>query len=118
MTVDPRDGCSFWYINQYQQANGSFNWSTRIASFRFPTCASPPKGTIRGTVTDAVTGAPIAGALVSTDNGFSAATDALGKYLIVLPPGCVRRDRVGGSTRLHPLFRRSPPPSPMAAWRP
>ena len=35
MAVDQRDGCTFWYTNQYQPANGTFNWSTRMASFRF-----------------------------------------------------------------------------------
>ena len=40
MAVDQRDGCTFWYTNQYQPANGSFNWSTRIASFRFGLPAS------------------------------------------------------------------------------
>jgi hypothetical protein len=38
MTVDPLDDCTFWYTNQYQQTTGKFNWSTRIASFKFPAC--------------------------------------------------------------------------------
>jgi hypothetical protein len=38
MTVDPVDDCTFWYTNEYLPANGSFNWSTRIASFKFPGC--------------------------------------------------------------------------------
>ncbi|HEX6776953.1 MAG TPA: hypothetical protein VF099_02075, partial [Ktedonobacterales bacterium] len=38
MQVDPSDGCTFWYTNQYIPANGSFNWKTRIASFKFPSC--------------------------------------------------------------------------------
>jgi hypothetical protein len=38
MTVDPVDDCTFWYTNQYLTANGNHNWSTRIASFKFPTC--------------------------------------------------------------------------------
>jgi hypothetical protein len=38
MSVDPVDDCTFWYTNEYQKANGSFNWSTRIASFKFPSC--------------------------------------------------------------------------------
>ncbi|MGI8608444.1 MAG: COG1470 family protein [Candidatus Dormibacteria bacterium] len=38
MTVDPADDCTFWYVNQYQAATGAFNWSTRIASFKFPSC--------------------------------------------------------------------------------
>jgi hypothetical protein len=38
MTVDPVDDCRFWYTTEYLKANGSFNWSTRIASFKFPGC--------------------------------------------------------------------------------
>ncbi|HEY3365915.1 MAG TPA: hypothetical protein VGK74_12735 [Symbiobacteriaceae bacterium] len=38
MTVDPVDDCTFWYTTEYLKATGSFNWSTRIASFKFPTC--------------------------------------------------------------------------------
>ena len=38
MQVDPVDDCTFWYIGQYLIADGVFNWSTRIASFRFPSC--------------------------------------------------------------------------------
>jgi len=38
MTVDPVDDCTFWYTSEYLKANGTFNWSTRIASFKFPTC--------------------------------------------------------------------------------
>jgi hypothetical protein len=38
MSVDPADDCTFWYSNEYLKSNGSFNWSTRIASFRFNSC--------------------------------------------------------------------------------
>ncbi|HKE35257.1 MAG TPA: hypothetical protein VKB66_08630 [Candidatus Acidoferrum sp.] len=38
MTVDPADDCTFWYTNEYSMNNGRFNWSTRIASFKFLTC--------------------------------------------------------------------------------
>ena len=38
MAVDPVDDCSFWYTTEYLKANGTFNWSTRIASFKFPSC--------------------------------------------------------------------------------
>ena len=42
MTVDPTDDCTFFYTNEYLKANGTFNWSTRIASFKFPSCGSTP----------------------------------------------------------------------------
>ncbi len=38
LSVDPTDDCTFWYTNEYLKSNGSFNWSTRIASFKFTTC--------------------------------------------------------------------------------
>ena len=38
MTVDPVDDCTFWFTSEYLKANGSFNWSTRITSFKFPSC--------------------------------------------------------------------------------
>jgi hypothetical protein len=38
MTIDPVDDCTFFYTTEYLKASGSFNWSTRIASFKFPGC--------------------------------------------------------------------------------
>ena len=38
-TVDPVDDCTFWYTNQYYDASSDVDWRTRVASFRFPTCA-------------------------------------------------------------------------------
>jgi hypothetical protein len=38
MTVDPVDDCTFFYTNEYLKADGTFNWSTRIASFKLPGC--------------------------------------------------------------------------------
>ena len=42
MNVDPKDGCTFWYINEYYARSGTVAdprpWQTRIGSFRFPGC--------------------------------------------------------------------------------
>jgi hypothetical protein len=40
MTIDPSDGCTFWYTNEYYESDGG-DWQTRIASFRFPACNLP-----------------------------------------------------------------------------
>jgi|CZLA01.1.fsa_nt_gi hypothetical protein len=40
MQVDPVDDCTFWYTQEYMKTNGTFNWNTRIANFKFPTCGS------------------------------------------------------------------------------
>lgn len=61
MTVDPVDDCTFWYTNEYIPSNGSFNWKTRIASFKFPGCGSKQNQTITFTST-APAGAVVGGA--------------------------------------------------------
>jgi len=38
MAIDPSDDCTFWYANEYLQSTGSFNWSTSLFSFKFPSC--------------------------------------------------------------------------------
>ena len=38
MQVDPVDDCTFWYTQEYMKTTGSFNWNTRIANFKFPSC--------------------------------------------------------------------------------
>jgi len=40
--VDPGNNCSFWVSSEYQPANGSFNWATRILSFNYPSCSAAP----------------------------------------------------------------------------
>jgi hypothetical protein len=87
MTVDPLDGCTFWYTAEYIPSDGQFNWKTRVGTFRYASCTAPAQGTISGVVTDCATGAPMSRALVSVSNGFSGSTDANGRFSIVLPPG-------------------------------
>ncbi len=43
ISVDPVDGCTFWFTSEYyaSQTSGSHGtWNTRFGSFRFPTCGS------------------------------------------------------------------------------
>ncbi len=42
---------------------GSFDWNTRVGSFKYPGCLAPGQGTISGTVTDGTN--PIAGVKVT-----------------------------------------------------
>jgi Abnormal spindle-like microcephaly-assoc'd, ASPM-SPD-2-Hydin len=44
MQVDPADDCTFWYVNEYQQASGTYDWTTRIASFGFSGCGGSGGG--------------------------------------------------------------------------
>ncbi len=81
ITVDPEDDCTFWYTTEYYQTTSAFNWRTRIGNFKFPAC-SATGGTLEGTVTDASTTDPIAGARVVVSNGLGTTTDAAGHYSI------------------------------------
>ena len=63
MTVDPTDDCTFWFTSEYLPADGTFNWSTRIGSFAFPSCGpislTPTAGTVApGASTSAHHGQP------------------------------------------------------------
>ena len=40
LSVDPVDDCTMWYTTEYLQANGTFNWSTRIGYFKFAGCGT------------------------------------------------------------------------------
>ena len=46
LTIDPTDGCTFWYVNEYfaalAETDPSAPWQTRIGSFKFPTCVPSP----------------------------------------------------------------------------
>jgi subtilisin-like proprotein convertase family protein len=42
LNIDPVDDCTFWYTQEYIGATGSFNWRTRVGSFKFPSCGAAP----------------------------------------------------------------------------
>jgi hypothetical protein len=89
MSVDPVDDCTFYYTNQYIPANGTFNWRTRIASFKLSPCggddfslsASPstltlaPGATGTSTITVTPSGA-FAGAVALSISGVPAGATA------------------------------------------
>ena len=96
ISVDPSDDCTFWLAQEYVQTTGYFEWNTRIAAIKFPTCGGP-SGEVSGTVTNFLTSDPIAGATVEFVSGvvaadrtnvagsYSTLTDGSGNYTIILP---------------------------------
>lgn len=86
LSIDESDGCTFWYTTEYYDATASFDWKTRIGTFKFANCTAGPSGTLSGTVTSAGNGNPIAGATITADS-FSTTTDGSGNYSLVLPEG-------------------------------
>jgi len=77
MQVDPVDDCTFWYTQEYMQTNGTFNWNTRIANFKFPSCGGSPDFTVAAnpsslTITQGNNGTSTI--TVTSLNGFNSAT--------------------------------------------
>lgn len=71
MSVDPVDDCTFWITNAYytleSQTFSDLGWLTRVGAFKFPECTAAPGGEFVGTVTNAATGQPISGAVISAN---------------------------------------------------
>jgi hypothetical protein len=42
MSIDPTDDCTFWFTQEYYETTGSFDFNTRICSFRLADCGEPP----------------------------------------------------------------------------
>ncbi|MFL6207693.1 MAG: hypothetical protein ACJ74W_02520 [Pyrinomonadaceae bacterium] len=38
LSVDPIDDCTMWYTTEYLKQNGTFNWSTRVGTFKITGC--------------------------------------------------------------------------------
>jgi hypothetical protein len=114
MSIDPVDDCTFWYTNEYLKTNGTFNWNTRIASFKFASCtgsqdfsisATPSTQTVvqgtnanyqvdvtalngfSGTVTFSVTGVPGGNASFNPTGITGSGTSTLTVFTNVLTPG-------------------------------
>ncbi|HEX9670782.1 MAG TPA: proprotein convertase P-domain-containing protein [Thermoanaerobaculia bacterium] len=91
LAVDPADDCTFWYTQEYytaaSQATSTVGWLTSIGSFVLPGCTPAESGTIQGTVRNAATLLPIAGATVATSDGYTRITDAGGGYTMQVAAG-------------------------------
>jgi hypothetical protein len=38
LSIDPIDDCTMWYTNEYLAVSGTYNWHTRISSFKLAAC--------------------------------------------------------------------------------
>jgi hypothetical protein len=78
MNLDP-DGCTFWLTSEYYATTGN-NWQTRIGSIKYPSCTTVGNGgTVSGTVTATVGGAPLAGVTIAFGSR-TATTNGSGVY--------------------------------------
>jgi hypothetical protein len=67
MQVDPADDTTFWYIGEYLTADGTFNWQTRIVSYRFATTTAIADGDLNaaGNWTNGVPSSTVTGIVPS-----------------------------------------------------
>jgi hypothetical protein len=80
ISVDPVDDCTMWYTTEYLQANGTFNWSTRIGYFKFAGCGAVANPDFALTATPASQSIAQGGsgnytATVSASGGFNGTVD-------------------------------------------
>jgi hypothetical protein len=74
ISVDPTDDCTFWYTTEYYSTTSSWNWKTRIASFRFPACG-PGGGGGTPTITSiSPTSGPVGTSVTVNGTNFTGAT--------------------------------------------
>ncbi len=85
MGIDPVDGCTFWYTQEYIAASGNFDWDTWVGSTKFPTCSAGPAGVLEGYVKSTAGGGPIPGASVQIGASYSTTTNASGFYQLTVP---------------------------------
>jgi hypothetical protein len=74
MSIDPNDDCTFWYTTEYIPSNGTFNWRTRVATFKIPSCATTPDFALSAspsTVTVAQNASGTSTITVNPQGGFS-----------------------------------------------
>ena len=101
MVVDPVDDCTFWYTTEYLTANGTWNWHTRIGTFKFPTCTT---GSPAPTVTSIspVSGSSAGGTAVTvTGAGFQAGATASIGGLALTGVNVVNATTITGTTQAH-----------------
>jgi hypothetical protein len=68
MTVDPSDGCTFFYTNEYMPAQGQ-SWNTIIGKFRMADCGGKDIGAMCSGMADCKSGFCSDGICCSTDCG-------------------------------------------------
>src|SRR5439155_1147651 len=101
MFVDPSDDCTFWYTTEYLTANGTWNWHTRIGTFKFANCPAvppPPVSAVRPTSGTTAGGTPI----TITGTGFAAGATATVGGSAATGVSVVSATQINATTPAHP----------------
>ena len=74
LVVDPVDGCTFWYTNEYYSSTAAYSWKTWVGSFTFPGCGGTP--VTPPSAPTSATAAPVTGTSDQVDVSWSSIADA------------------------------------------
>ncbi|OLC39516.1 MAG: hypothetical protein AUH81_01450 [Candidatus Rokubacteria bacterium 13_1_40CM_4_69_5] len=86
MTVDPVDGCTFWYTTMWGGPGNDNDWRTQIGAFRFATCNPADLAITKvGTPNPVIAGEILTYQITVTNNGPDTATNV--QVVDVLPAG-------------------------------
>ena len=84
LTIDPVDDTTFWYTNEYYSSTTSYNWRTRIGSFKLATGNPTPTPTPTATATATATATPSA-----TPTATATVTPTTATILMAVPATCI-----------------------------
>ena len=89
MSVDPADECTFWYTTEYYKAenDNTLGWSTRISSFKIPSCTLGATGMLKGVVVSSDEAATPIPNMNVTVGMYATQTNAAGEFNLELPIG-------------------------------
>ncbi len=138
LAIDPTDDCTFWFTTEYMPNNGNY-WSTRIASFSFPSCTNTPpswaivhKASVAGNITSLSVPATGTGNLIAVafmfngNTSISSVSDNAGNTYVSAGARCARSNNSveiwyamnsnSGATLITPTFAGSPTYVQIASW--
>ena len=100
LVIDPVDDATFWYTNEYYSSTGTFNWRTRIGSFKITANATPtptPTPTATATVTPKPTPTPTPSATPLPTPTATPTPTPSANFGLSISPSSVSLGRSGGT---------------------
>lgn len=88
LSLDPADGCTFWFTTEYYPSNSGNDWNTRIGKFKLPECGNtvPAAADVEVQLTDTpdpvIVGNNFSYTIEITNNGPDAAANVVAEQTL------------------------------------